>query len=195
VDNGNWVNVGTDTSYTLNLQDGKHTVQVKAVDGAGNINVAFVIVTVDTTAPSVEISSPENNANITATYVVVSWSGSDNIGIEHYEVRIDSGEWINVGTDTSYNFTDLKEGKHTVEVKAVDTAGNTYTTSITFNIQHAGATPGFGLPTGTTIGILGGLIIIIIIVAMAVYIMKKKKAPSPKETEESEEIAEETKEE
>jgi len=30
---------------------------------------------------------------------------------------------------------------------------------------------------------------------MAVYIMKKKKAPSPKETEESEEIAEETKEE
>ncbi len=193
VDNGNWINVGTDTSYTLNMADGRHTIQVIAVDTAGNIGVDAIILTVDTTAPSVEITSPENNENITETYVVVSWSGSDNIGIDHYEVRIDGGDWMNVGTDTSYNFTNLQEGKHTVEVKAVDTAGNTYTASVNFNIQHAGATPGFGLPTGMSIGILGGLIIIIIILAIAVYIARKKKTAAPQKEESSQQENEEEK--
>ncbi len=200
VDNGAWKKVVNATSYTLNLQDGQHTIYVKAVDKAGNYKIAEVSVTVDTQPPTVQITSPSANSNITAKYVVVSWSGSDNLGIDHYEVRIDNGTWTTVGTNTNYNFTDLKEGSHTVYVKAVDKAGNSQVVSVTFNVKKASTGLNFGGLTGVTIGI-SILVIIIIIVVVAIAVTKSKGKSkresggeeSPEEEKpEKEEIAEET---
>jgi hypothetical protein len=78
---------------------------------------------VDTTDPSISITSPSNGATITTDSVTVSWSGSDNVGIDHYTYRLDSGSTYTT-TSTSHAFTGLADGSHSVTVYAYDAAGN-----------------------------------------------------------------------
>ena len=123
-DNGSWIDVGMAENYEFsNLREGEHVLYVKAVDTAGNENVEQVHVVVDTTAPQVLIFSPAS-IYINSTSVLMRWNGTDNIGIDHYEVKVDSGSWIDVGMAENYEFTNLSEGEHVLYVKAVDTAGN-----------------------------------------------------------------------
>ncbi len=69
------------------------------------------------TFPSHEIRS----STVTAT-----WTGSDDVsGISHYEVRLDGGSLVNVGTSTSHIFSGLGDGRYAIDVKATDKAGNT----------------------------------------------------------------------
>ncbi len=177
VDSNAWKNIGNGTSYTLKLEDGQHTIYIKAVDKAGNSQEASLKVTVDTQAPTIEISSPTQNYNTTNNYVVISWNGNDNIGIDHYEIKIDNGSWTNVEMQTSYNFTGLSVGHHTVYVKAFDKAGNSKTISIAFEVKEKKTTP---TTPGSTSGLIIGLsvlLIIIIIILVAVAMVKKNKKP------------------
>ena len=126
IDGGNWIDKGTQTSHTLeNLTEGKHTVEIKAVDKAGNYGVATLIFYVDLTPPTITITSPTNASYINSADVTVSWSGEDALsGIDHYEIRIDGGNWTNVGLNTSYTFTGLSNGQHIVDIKAIDKVGH-----------------------------------------------------------------------
>jgi len=125
----------TTTSYTLTLSEGQHTIRVEVVDVAGNTNYDEISIVVDITAPTVNILSPTDGSTVTSTTVTVEWSGSDNNGIDHYEVRLDGGSWINVGTNTNHTFTDLSQGSHIVDVKAIDLAGNIGTDTVTFTVS------------------------------------------------------------
>ena len=136
LDSGNWINVELNTSYTFTgLSNGVHEVSVKAYDVPGNYNVTTVVFTVDTIPPLVSITSPNNGTYLATSNVTVSWSGSDNIAIDHFEIRVDGSSWINVGLTYSYEFTGLSDGSHTVDVKAVDKAGNTNISSVTFYVD------------------------------------------------------------
>jgi len=96
----------------------------------------------DETKPSVTITFPDNNTYGTTDSMLVEWVGSDaESGISHYELMLDSGLWLNVGTDKNYTYTSLSNGTHTVTVKAVDNATNENTDSVTFKI-------GFGKISG-----------------------------------------------
>jgi len=132
-----WINVGTDTSYTFtNLADGQYTAEVRVYDNAGNVGVDSVNFGVDTVSPTVSISSPTDGGYVQSSDVEVQWTGSDNpSGIDHYEVKLDTGSWIDVGTQTQYTFTGVSDGQHTVYVKAVDDAGNIATDSVTFTVD------------------------------------------------------------
>lgn len=126
------------TSYTLSLSEGSHTIKIEAYDVAGNMEYDQISITVDLTNPTVTITSPEDGSTITTQTgtadITVEWTGSDNYGIDHYEVKLDDGSWIDVGTDTSYTFSGVSEGSHTVYVKAVDLAGNIATNQAEFTI-------------------------------------------------------------
>ncbi|RLG42197.1 MAG: hypothetical protein DRN78_03405, partial [Thermoproteota archaeon] len=135
LDSGTPINVGSNTSYTFSgVGEGSHTITVIVYDKAGNYASASVSFTVDLTLPTVNITSPAEDY-IASQNVLVEWSGSDNYGIDHYEIKLDDGSWINVGTTTSYEFTGLAEGSHTVSVKAVDVAKNVRITSKTFIVD------------------------------------------------------------
>ncbi len=142
IDGGTWINAGTASQYTFtSVNDGTHTVDVKAVDVAGNNVTDSVSFTVDTTAPTLIITSPANAAVLSNSDVTVSWSGSDSgSGIDHYEIRIDGGTWINAGTASQYTFTSVNDGTHTVDVKAVDVAGNNVTDSVSFTVDTTAPT-------------------------------------------------------
>jgi len=134
VDLLNWITVEGD-EYRCSLSDGYHTLRVRVTDLAGNSAIASIIITSDTTRPSVAITSPIYNATIREDAVKVTWTGSDALsGIDHYEIRITGGNWINVGLNTSYIFTGLIDGGYYVIVKAIDRSGNSAESGLRFEV-------------------------------------------------------------
>jgi len=126
-----------DSSYvtTYSFSDGHHTIQIYANDTAGNWNSQTVSFTVDTTPPSVTITNPNSDEKLYTLNKTVEWEGNDNIEIDHYELRIDDGPWMNTNS-RSYAFSDLSEGNHTVEVKAIDGGGNTGSDTVTLTVVY-----------------------------------------------------------
>jgi len=129
-----WVTVTTNT-YTTQVEEGYHWVAVRITDVAGNTAFAEVRVFSDTVAPEVWIQQPEMNAKISKDHVDVTWIGGDEqSGLDHYEVQINGGQWIDVGYATSYEFTNLDDVWYSVNVKVVDKSGNTATSTVGFGI-------------------------------------------------------------
>lgn len=105
-------------------------------DRIGNIVSGSTVVVADSVVPSITILTPTDGATVNRSKVWVSWTGSDNVRIDRYELRVDSGPWTDVGTETDYNITGLDRGWHTVEVVAYDPAGNNATDSVSFNFTY-----------------------------------------------------------
>ena len=76
------------------------------------------------TAPTVAITSPASGAAITSSSVSMSYSSVAGTNpISKYLVQIDSAGWVDNGLNTSYNFSGVSEGGHTLHAKATDTVG------------------------------------------------------------------------
>nr|MDO8079285.1 FG-GAP-like repeat-containing protein [Candidatus Freyarchaeota archaeon] len=136
IDGGGWIPKGTSTSHTfIGLSNGPHMVDVMIFDKLGNNATDSVSFTVDSTPPVIDITSPSEGTMLSTNEVNVIWGGSDNMGIDHYEVRIDGGAWVDVGMSTSYQFLNLSEGSHNVEVKIVDGAGLTGSDTVSFTVD------------------------------------------------------------
>jgi len=117
---------------TTKSANGTHTLQAKAYDAAGNVAAsAFVTVTVqnatpDTTAPSVQITSPANGAKVARTTKVYV-KATDNVGVKRVELYID-GKLNSSSTSSapvfSWNVSKVAAGQHTLQSLAYDAAGN-----------------------------------------------------------------------
>ena len=96
-------------------------VYFRAIDNAGNIsNIPSTWVKIDRTKPTVGITATGQGANITVT----ATNAADNIsGISTYYYKLDNGQWYR-SSSSSYTFTNVLAGTHTVYVKVKDTAGN-----------------------------------------------------------------------
>ncbi len=129
--------MGTDNQYVFeNLEDGNHTIKVRSFDELENEAFDTITFTLDTADPEVNITSPQKEKVFEEKNLKVEWNGSDELtGIDHYEVRIDGGNWKTVEDNTTFSFKDLEDGSHTVEVRAWDKAGNNYTKSISFEVD------------------------------------------------------------
>ncbi|MBV5339649.1 MAG: DNRLRE domain-containing protein [Deltaproteobacteria bacterium] len=131
----------TDTStpylYSLNtatLTSGTYTLMAKAYDAAGNVGQSSsVSVTVvnDTTAPTVSLTSPANNATVSATTTIVA-SASDNVGVSKVEFYR-SGTLLyatNVAPFSyGWNTSTVANGSYTLTAKAYDNTGNVATSA------------------------------------------------------------------
>jgi hypothetical protein len=126
-----WFSNGTENiTYTgevlIDFMERSNTLQVWANDSAGNVNFSSVSFTVDTIAPSLEIITPINQ--IYDTTVPSLNILSDGINI-----------WYNFnGTNITYNGeveVDFGiDGIKTLQVWAIDSAGNLNYSSVTFHI-------------------------------------------------------------
>ncbi|MBS3817020.1 MAG: hypothetical protein KGY76_05600, partial [Candidatus Thermoplasmatota archaeon] len=133
IDGGSWEDLGEDTGRTFReLEEGNHTVRVRAVDGANNKDADEITFTVDTVKPSVNILRPGEGNVIGSDSITVEWEAQDETTeIAAYEVRIDETEW-KTSEEAIYTFQDLEDGHHSVEVKGIDEAGNEMTRVRTF---------------------------------------------------------------
>jgi len=133
IDTGDWIDVGDVTTFTVAdddaLADGSHTFKVRAVDQLANRSTSggldFIVDTTLPTTPS-NITRTSADADSTPTF---TWDAASDAtsGIASYQVRIDSGDFSDVGNVTTFTVADddaLADGSHTLEVKAVDSAGN-----------------------------------------------------------------------
>jgi uncharacterized protein len=123
----------TSTQNYSSLADGSHTFQVRAIDGAGNLDPspASFTWTIDTTAPETTINS--NPANLTnSTSASFGFSGTDTggTGVASFECKLDSGSFAACTSPKSY--TSLADGSHTFQVRAIDGVGNADPTPASF---------------------------------------------------------------
>ena len=151
---------------TTSVANGSYTLVAKAYDNSANVSQsANVTVTVnnvvaDTTAPTVSVTAPANNATVSGT-VAVTASASDNISVSKVEFYVNN---VLAATDTaspfsySWNTALVSNGTYSVMAKAYDAAGNvgqsaavSATVSNTVTPPPAGSvTAVFGNTTGAT---------------------------------------------
>src|SRR6266566_8116226 len=150
LDGGAPITLGANaTSKTLtSVSDGPHTIRVQAFDLAGSSASDSVVVTVDTTAPTVSLSAPSSGHVFGTDSVQLTWTASDaTSGIDHFEARLDGGTPITVlaGTAT-YTFTGVSDGSHTLALRAFDRAGNTILASVAVTVDTAAPTASLTAP-------------------------------------------------
>ncbi len=132
-----WRNVGLDTQYHLSdLSDGEHRIEVRVTDNAGNSHMKSAEFLIDTVPPHIEFIFPQDEEVLEDDSITVKWNGSDTMsGIDYFRIRINEGEWHEVSEYTEYDFTDLSEGIHRIDVRAIDNAGNVGEESISFEVS------------------------------------------------------------
>ncbi len=123
IDGQSWSSVVSALSNPFSgLSNGLHKVDIKAIDNAGNSVQGSISFTVDTTFPTVSISSPANAYNSKSSSMTVVWSGADvGTGVQGYEYRIDGGDWSAMTSSLSHSFDSLEDGSHTVSVRSTTT--------------------------------------------------------------------------
>ena len=123
-DGETWATCNSSRTYA-DLLDGAHSLEVKAIDKAGNTDAspAKFDWTIDTTAPTTTIDSSPSALTASAD-AEFTFSGNDGSGsgVASFECRRDGGAWDICASPHSY--TGLDDGSHTFEVRAVDQAGN-----------------------------------------------------------------------
>jgi hypothetical protein len=134
----NGVPVGTDTSapYTFSWSTagvlGSCTLIATARDAAENTGTASMVVNVqnssiDTTAPTVTITSPAEAHLITQSTTPVTVNAVDNVGVVRAELYVNGGLIANSNNSPftlKWNTRRLARGTYTVTVKAFDARGN-----------------------------------------------------------------------
>ncbi len=111
--------------------------------------------TLDTTAPTVAVSAPANNAHVRGSAVTVSANASDNVGVVGVQFKLDGA---NLGTEDtsspysiSWNTTGASNGAHTLTAVARDAAGNmTTSTVINVTVDNSAPTVSITSPVSST---------------------------------------------
>lgn len=123
--------------YTVkDMGNGDHTIELEAYDNYFNRNVSTIDFTVDYEDPTLRMIEPLNGSYHNTTELEFRWTGEDVYsGIKEYRVRIDGGEWMELGTNETINLEVTEEGEHSITVVAIDLAGNSVRNSSTFLID------------------------------------------------------------
>jgi len=113
---------------TIGLSEGQNTITVIAVNSAGSTTKSIHI-TLDTTPPTVSITSPSNGTAVKETSITVAGTISDNTGVSTVTVNSQKAE-ISAASFTVTGIA-LDEGANTITAQALDIGGNTKSASIT----------------------------------------------------------------
>lgn len=133
---------GYEFSYTPStaLADGSHTIAFNAKDNDGNAaaqkTVTFVV---DTVAPTLTITSPNDNIKVNQATCVVSGTTNDATS-SPVSVTI-NGTSATVGADGSFSKSiTLHEGANTITIVATDSAGKSTTVTRTVTLDTGAPT-------------------------------------------------------
>ncbi len=137
----------TTPGYVDNVAAGTYFYRVIAVDTAGQSgpasNQATGTATADTTAPTVSITAPANNATVSGT-VAVTATAADNVAVAGVQFKIDG---VNVGSEdtvapytASWDSRTVSNATHTISAVARDASANSTTTSISVTVANTAPT-------------------------------------------------------
>jgi hypothetical protein len=111
---------------TSNLNDGQHTLQIQAEDNAGNLGELTVNFKVNTLAASVAITEgPDSPSGPNATFTFTSSVDLGPEGSFACRTNLNGGTFgVWAPCVSPLEFTGLSSGTRTLQVKAIDSAGN-----------------------------------------------------------------------
>ncbi len=131
---------------TIALSEGFNEILIMAWDKAGNYALDYYTIALDTFAPSLKITSPEDGFLTSSEVVTVFWEANDNgTGIKEYAVFL-NGLQIDTLTDPSssfYEFTIPANASSTITILAIDYLG--HFTERTISVQHNTLAPSFNI--------------------------------------------------
>ncbi len=113
---------------TITLSEGTNTISAVATNSAGTTTKSITLI-VDTTQPSINISSPADGSKTSSSTVTASGTASDNLEIS--TVTVNSKAAALNGSSFLVANISLDEGTNTITAQSIDKAGNTQTASIT----------------------------------------------------------------
>lgn len=123
------------TIYTNLLSEGFHS-GILTVNSNVDSAIIYVNVTIDATPPSLTIISPQNNSWIDEKNIFVEWSSDDSgCGVDHYEIQLDGGSWIDKEITKQHAFSGLSDSGHIINVTSCDKVSNVYQSSIYVNVD------------------------------------------------------------
>ncbi len=127
-----WIDTGANSSYAVsNLTEGLNVFEIRSSDTLGNREYDEVSVIIDRSIPVIEIISPLNGTITTEPTIMVYWTGNDMITmVDSFQLKVDDGDWMDMGNETSSNVTLAIDGSHFISIKAIDAAGNENETTI-----------------------------------------------------------------
>ena len=171
----------TGSHVFASILQGSHTITVTAFDVAGNLRTVSVDFTVDTTPPTIAITSPSSGDYVTSRSVEVEWTAMDSISaIDHFELRLDGGMPLTVSREAfSYTFLDVEDGSHTIRITAIDRAGNSQIDSVDIIVDTnpLSLTGPYGpAPLG---GILSAIVVAVVLLLL---LMLRRRRPPPRES-------------
>ncbi|HEU4594717.1 MAG TPA: Ig-like domain-containing protein [Pyrinomonadaceae bacterium] len=157
LDNGNYSQVTpghpdwSNWSKVVNVPSaGEHTLTARCVDNAGNVTTKSVTLRVtvapppDTTLPTINISTPVQNASINGPFngasVNVKGSASDASGINKVELLVDGvitpaqPKGANDWSEWSGTVIVKQPGLRHITARCTDSAGNTNTSTVAVNV-------------------------------------------------------------
>ncbi|MBD2152111.1 Ig-like domain-containing protein [Pseudanabaena sp. FACHB-1277] len=150
VSNGGW-----EIALLQELAQGVKTLTAKATDVAGNISdAATQAFTIDSIAPVLNITTPENNAVLASGSRLKGSINGTGSNLDKFSYRFNSGNEIAIAVDAQGNFdqvldlTGLAIGSQNLILKAIDLAGNISET--TRNVLINQATPDTTAPVITS---------------------------------------------
>jgi len=131
------VNVTCTPPFASLFQIGNIKVLCKALDKNGNMaSASFTVKVQDTTPPDSAIDdsrvgwfgkiNPTNST--TSNEINFKISGTDAVGIDHFECRLDDGKWISFQNDGSgkneCQYLRISTGTHVFQARSIDKFGN-----------------------------------------------------------------------
>ena len=124
------------TSHTFaGMSESGHDVTLVAKDVAGNVATETIVFAVDVTPPDLTIIAPTGSYVNTKDLPLI-WAGSDsNSGIDRFELALDGGTPVSVTQAFGYTFPNVGEGAHSVEVRAIDRAGNDISKTVSVTVD------------------------------------------------------------
>ena len=139
---GSSVGTSTVSPYTFQwdstlVGNGPHTFSARASDLAGNSSTTSITVNVnnmivDTTPPSIVISSPTNGSKVSVN-VPVYVNASDNVNVARVELYAD-GVLVSASSSapftTKWNTKKVAAGAHNLQCRAYDAVGNPGTSQV-----------------------------------------------------------------
>ena len=145
IEGGAWIDTGLDLTHTFSSlsAETEYTIEVAQVNSAGRGPVASGSVTTDAAPIVITTPGAPRSLSLTETHnsIVTTWiAASDNGGESptRYDVRINSGSWIDTGLDLTHTFSNLSaETEYTVEVAQVNSAGRGSAVSATVTTDAA----------------------------------------------------------
>ncbi|MBN1539109.1 MAG: right-handed parallel beta-helix repeat-containing protein [Candidatus Thermoplasmatota archaeon] len=138
-----FASVNADTPYyhdTSAIPGTYYYYQVTAINQLMESDPSEIVRAELTTIPTtINITSPVNGSFFNRNEAVVEWEVFENgSGIDHFEVRLDEGPWIDTGINTSYLLSGLPEGLHTVHAAVVDNWSGIRVDSANFTVDMTG---------------------------------------------------------